>query len=110
MIVGEKIPGVTPFAIVLAHGSPLALGKVRPPLPPRDLLLTSFLKPSHLFIFCSVHSSLAFLFGFRFGIRTSLETKVISELGERDRQSEIDCRLRCDRSKLSVEHPLSRNK
>ena len=45
MIVGEEIPGVTVFAVVLAHGAPLSLTEVRSPLLPVDLLLTCLVKP-----------------------------------------------------------------
>ena len=44
MIVGEEIPGVAAFAVVLAHGSPLALAEVGPPLLPGDLLLPGLFK------------------------------------------------------------------
>ena len=34
LVVAEVVPGVAVVAVVLAHGAPLALGEVRPPLPP----------------------------------------------------------------------------
>src|SRR5216684_8619588 len=42
MIVGEEIPGVTRFAIVLAYGAPLSLTQVGTPLLPRPLGLAAF--------------------------------------------------------------------
>ena len=38
LIVGEVIPGIAPFAVVLAHRAPLALAQVRSPLLPGNLL------------------------------------------------------------------------
>ena len=52
LIVGEEIPGVTVLAVVLAHGSPLALAEVRSPLLPVDLLLASLVKSD---VFSCVH-------------------------------------------------------
>ena len=37
LVMGEIIPGVTAFAVILAHGSPLALAEVGPPLFPGNL-------------------------------------------------------------------------
>jgi hypothetical protein len=44
MIVGEKIPGVAPFAVVLTHCPPLSLAEVGPPLFPGDILLPCFIE------------------------------------------------------------------
>ena len=44
MIVGEEIPGVTPFALVLAHGAPLSFAEVRSPLLPGSLLFSRLFK------------------------------------------------------------------
>ena len=44
LIVAEVIPGVAPFAVVLAHRSPLALAEVRPPFLPRSFLLQSLVQ------------------------------------------------------------------
>ena len=38
LVVGEVVPGVAVLAVVLAHGAPLALAEVRPPLLPGSLL------------------------------------------------------------------------
>src|SRR5713226_4429793 len=35
MVMREVVPGVAVRAVVLAHGAPLALAEIRPPLPPR---------------------------------------------------------------------------
>src|SRR5271163_459806 len=40
MIMGEKIPGVSPLAIILADRSPLPLTEIRPPLLPIDFSLS----------------------------------------------------------------------
>src|SRR5947208_7973127 len=37
MIMGEKIPSVAPFAIVLAHRAPLTLTEIRSPFLPWDI-------------------------------------------------------------------------
>src|SRR5207248_11499637 len=34
LVVGQVVPGVPVGAVVLAHGAPLPLAEVRPPLPP----------------------------------------------------------------------------
>src|SRR5436309_1552888 len=51
LIVSEIIPGVAPFAVVLAHGSPLPFAEIRAPLLPGDFLLAglveSFVFSSH---------------------------------------------------------------
>src|SRR5262249_16050496 len=44
LIVGEVIPGITVFTVVLAHRAPLALAQVRSPLLPRNLLRLCFVK------------------------------------------------------------------
>jgi|SRR6516162_6065628 hypothetical protein len=44
LIVGEVIPGVTAFTVVLAHRPPLALTEVRSPLLPGNFLVLSRLK------------------------------------------------------------------
>ena len=36
LVVGEVVPGVAAFAVVLAHGSPLPLAEIGPPLLPGD--------------------------------------------------------------------------
>jgi hypothetical protein len=40
MIMGEEIPSVTSLAIVLADCAPLPLTEIRPPLLPRDIVLS----------------------------------------------------------------------
>src|SRR5262245_22275399 len=40
LIVAEVVPGIAVFAVVFAHGSPLALAQVGAPLPPQDPALT----------------------------------------------------------------------
>src|SRR5580658_2691038 len=45
MIMGEKIPGVTVFAVVLADRAPLALSEIRAPLLPRHALVTHTFQP-----------------------------------------------------------------
>ena len=44
LIVGEEIPGVAAFAVVLAHRSPLSLAEIRPPLLPVGRALAGFLQ------------------------------------------------------------------
>ena len=41
LVVGEVVPGVAAFAVVLADGAPLAFAEVRPPFLPGDLSLPS---------------------------------------------------------------------
>src|SRR6516165_10273504 len=53
MLVGEEVPRVSVFAVILTHGAPLALAKVGAPLLPFDLLLSHLFQAS-LF---SVHGS-----------------------------------------------------
>ena len=45
LIVGEVVPGVAVLAVVLAHGAPLALAQVRPPLLPGDAGFTRVVEP-----------------------------------------------------------------
>jgi hypothetical protein len=49
VIVGEEIPGVTVFTVVLAHGPPLALAEVWSPLLPGSFLLSRLFKST---LFC----------------------------------------------------------
>ena len=49
LVVGEVVPGVAIFAVILAHRSPLAFAEVGSPLLPRSLLLPGFVKPN---LFC----------------------------------------------------------
>jgi hypothetical protein len=45
MIMGEKIPGVTVLAVVLADRPPLSLSEIWAPLLPRHALVTHTLQP-----------------------------------------------------------------
>jgi imidazolonepropionase-like amidohydrolase len=45
LVVAEVVPGVAVAAVVLADGSPLALGEVRPPALPRDVALARLVQP-----------------------------------------------------------------
>ena len=45
LVVGEVVPGVAAFAVVLADGPPLAFAEVGPPLLPGGLLLPGLFEP-----------------------------------------------------------------
>ena len=49
LIVGEVVPGVAAFAVVLAHRAPLAFAEIRPPPLPRNGLLLSLFEAK---VFC----------------------------------------------------------
>jgi hypothetical protein len=44
LIVGEEVPGVAVFAVILAHGPPLPFAQIRSPLLPLNLLFSRFIK------------------------------------------------------------------
>ena len=48
LIVGEVVPGVAAFAVVLAHGPPLPFAEVGAPFLPGSLLLPSFVEPGRV--------------------------------------------------------------
>ena len=62
MIVGEVLPGVTVWAIVFSHRSPLALAEVGPPLSPKSVL--SFIE---LFLLHAKELTVAFEIGVTHG-------------------------------------------
>jgi len=45
VIVSEVVPGIAALAVVLAHGPPLSLAEIRPPLFPGNALFASFIQP-----------------------------------------------------------------
>jgi hypothetical protein len=53
LIVGEEVPGVAVLAVILAHGTPLALAQVGSPFLPRDLRLARLVQA---FLFCGIDS------------------------------------------------------
>src|SRR5262249_2795374 len=57
LVVGEVIPGISPFAVVLAYGAPLPLAQVRSPLLPGHFVLASLLESN---VFCGHRSPASF--------------------------------------------------
>src|SRR5215472_6693137 len=53
MIVGEKFPGVAVGGVILAHGTPLPIGKIRPPAIPWLAVRVSFVQSLS---FCICHN------------------------------------------------------
>src|SRR6202044_4194036 len=49
MVMGEKIPGIALFAVIVADRAPLPLGEVRPPLLPGHALVTHTTQPSSFY-------------------------------------------------------------
>src|SRR5262249_21390645 len=48
VVMGEEIPGVTVGAVIFAHGPPLPLTQIRPPLLPRGSSFAVLLEPGLL--------------------------------------------------------------